>query len=101
LGKSQFAVLDAVDAPMLHKWFGADIDELEFALGKTSVGTGEHGYMYAGGPVGRSYFINRTYPRICPACTRESGCCRIAWDVSLVVACARHRLTGATTARNP
>ena len=92
LGKSPFAVLDRADAAMLHQWFGADIAQLEFALGKTSHGTGESGFIFAGRHIGRSYFVNRTYPRICPTCTQESGSCSTAWDVSLVVSCPRHQV---------
>lgn len=93
LGKSRFAVLDAADAPLLSRWFGADERSLEFSLGRVSSGRGEAaGYVYAGQKLGRSYFLKRSYPRVCPACIRESGRCSLAWDISPVVACPRHRI---------
>ncbi len=91
LGKSRFAVLDSVDAPLLNRWFGAPQRLLEFALGRTSVGQADKGYVYAGQSLGRSYFLNRTYPRVCPECLKDSGYCRLTWDISLVVACSKHR----------
>lgn len=90
LGRSQYSVLDGEDAPILQQWFGADVDELRFALGRIATGRGERDYEYAGQAIGRSYFVNRSYPRICPACIEGDGICRLAWDVSLVVACERH-----------
>lgn len=93
LGKSRFAALDAADAPMLHRWFGADEDLLAFALGRTATGRRDTGYAYAGQSMGRSYFLNRTYPRVCPECLKENGRCLIAWDMSLVVACVKHHRT--------
>lgn len=91
LAKSRFATLDAADSPMLHRWFGADEDLLEFALGRTATGRRETGYVYAGQPMGRSYFLNRAYPRVCPECFKEHGHCLMAWDMALVVACAEHQ----------
>jgi hypothetical protein len=91
LGKSRFATLDSVDAPLLRHWFGAHHSDLEHALGTTSTGCGANGYSYAGQPVGRSYFLNRTYPRVCAACLIEDGYCRLAWDFSLTVACGKHK----------
>lgn len=91
LGRSQFSVLDAEDAHHLHRWFGADVEQLRLALGRVSTGHGERGYEYAGQSLGRSYFINRSYPRVCPACIEERRICRLAWDISLAVACDRHK----------
>lgn len=91
LGKSRYAVIDGDDAPALHRWFGADEARLRTALGRTQTGDGKGGYEYVGGPIGRSYFINRIYPRICPQCVREQGHCELRWDLSLVVACDRHQ----------
>jgi TniQ len=91
LGKSRFAALDAADAPMLHRWFGANETLLEFALGHTATGRRDHGYSYAGQSMGRSYFLNRAYPRVCPECLAADEHCVIPWDISLVVVCARHR----------
>lgn len=91
LGKSRFATLDAADAPMLHRWFGADEELLEFALGRTATGRRDTGYVYAGQSMGRSYFLNRAYPRVCPECLKEDGHCLMAWDMALVVACAEHQ----------
>lgn len=91
LGKSRYAVIDGDDAPTLHRWFGADEARLRTALGRTQTGDGKGGYEYARGPIGRSYFINRMYPRICPQCVREQGHCELCWDLSLVVACDRHQ----------
>lgn len=93
LGKSQFATLDSVDAPLVGHWFGAHLSELEDALGLTSIGRNEGGYFYGGHSIGRSYFINRMYPRICHECLKEDGYCRLSWDFSLVTACNRHGVT--------
>lgn len=93
LGKSRFAALDAADAPLLQHWFGANETLLEFALGRTATGRREQAYAYAGHSLGRSYFLNRAYPRVCPECLREHGHCAIIWDISLVVACPVHRQT--------
>ena len=90
LGKSQFATLDSVDAPLMGHWFGAHFSELEDALGLTSIGRNEGRYLYGGHSIGRSYFINRMYPRICPECLKEDRYCRLSWDFSLVTACNRH-----------
>ncbi len=91
LGKSRFATLDAADAPMLRRWFGAGEELLKFALGRTATGYRNTGYVYAGQPMGRSYFLNRAYPRVCPECLKENGHCLMAWDMALVVACAEHQ----------
>lgn len=90
LGKSRFATLDAADAPLIHRWFGAHEEQLNFALGNTAMGRPSEGYSFAGKPIGRSYFLNRSYPRVCPECLKEDGHCRIDWDISLAVACAVH-----------
>jgi hypothetical protein len=92
LGKSRFAVLDGDDAPALGQLFSADESALRFALGRLLTGEGTGNYEYAGGPIGRSYFVNRMYPRTCPECVREHGQCDLPWDVSLVVACERHKV---------
>lgn len=91
LDKSRFACLDAVDAPLLHRWFGADENMLEFALGNTATGRRDAAYVYAGQTLGRSYFLNRTYPRVCPECISSNGFCPMDWDMSLVVACPKHQ----------
>lgn len=90
LGKSRFAVVDGDDAKLLQKWFGADQPGLDFSLGRLTTGKEAELYTYAGQEMGRSYFLNRSYPRICPQCLNEDGYCHSAWDFSLVVACHRH-----------
>lgn len=91
LGKSRFATLDALDTPWLHRWFGATEMVLDHALGWTHTGRNREGYVYAGQLLGRSYFLNRSYPRICFQCLQAQGYCHSAWDFSLAVACAKHR----------
>jgi hypothetical protein len=91
LGKAHSAVLDATDAPFLAHWFGGSVQLLEFALERLTKGRREQGFRYAGQALGRQYFLTRSFPRVCPDCLRELGHCRIAWDVALTVACARHR----------
>lgn len=91
LCKTHSAVLDASDAPFLAQWFGASVQLLEFALERLTKGRREQGFRYAGQTLGRQYFLTRSFPRVCPDCLRELGHCRIAWDMALTVACARHR----------
>lgn len=90
LGKSRYATLDAVDTPLLHRWFGADVESLDQALGWTHTGLNSTGYVYAGQALGRSYFLNRGYPRVCFECLRSHGYCPATWDFSLHTACATH-----------
>lgn len=92
LGKSRYATLDAVDAPLLHRWFGADARALELALGWVQKTLGSGIFFYAGQPLGRSYFLNRSHPRICPECLQLTGHCRTVWDFSLNTACAEHEI---------
>lgn len=90
LGKSRFATLDALDTPSLHRWFGANEQDLDHALGWTHTGRSSQRYVYAGHSLGRSYFLNRTYPRACFACLQSAGYCSATWDFSLNVACVSH-----------
>lgn len=91
LGKSQYAALDSVDAELLHQFFGADVTQLRLALGNVATGKREPEFEYAGQKMGRSYFLNRIHPRVCPACLDELGFCKTAWDFALTVVCARHK----------
>lgn len=91
LGKSHSAALDKEDAELLRKWFGADHHRLCAALGRLTVGKRDQSFEYANQPLGRSYFINRIHPRVCPACLVETGMCKTAWDFSLTVACSHHQ----------
>lgn len=90
LGKSRYAALDQADARLLHRWFGADEGALGKALGQTTTGVGYETYTIAGHSLSRSYFINRSYPRVCLQCLLANGFCACSWDLSLVVACAIH-----------
>lgn len=90
LGRSRFQTLDAEDAASLSKWFGAPEAELTQALGRLSRKDEDEGFSYAGHDIGRSYFVNRGHPRVCPHCLSLHGCCRAEWDFVLVVACPRH-----------
>ncbi|MBU1354147.1 MAG: TniQ family protein [Gammaproteobacteria bacterium] len=90
LGKSRYAVLDQADARLLHRWFGADEGALGKALGQTTTGVGYETYTIAGHSLSRSYFINRSYPRVCIQCLSAYGFCACSWDLSLVVACSIH-----------
>ena len=92
LGRTHaFAVITSDDAPALAQWFGASVQRLALALEQMPNGRREQGIMLAGQVFGRKYFLNRCYPRVCPDCLCELGYCRLAWEFSLVVACARHR----------
>lgn len=91
LGKSRYSTLDAVDTPLLQRWFGADAKELNHALGWTQTGQQNGNYVYAGQALGRSYFLNRSYPRICFQCLKAQGHCAAMWDFSLGTACALHQ----------
>ncbi|MEG0922993.1 MAG: TniQ family protein [Comamonas sp.] len=91
LGKTHSMALDASDAPYLAHWFGASEQHLTFALEEVLQGRRSSGCRYAGHPLGRSYFLVRSFPRICPDCIEELGYCRQAWDLALCVACVRHQ----------
>lgn len=91
LGKTHSMAFDAHDAPYLSHWFGASEQRLAFALEKIEQGKRSSGCSYAGQPLGRSYFLARSFPRICPDCINEFGYCRQAWDLALCVACVRHQ----------
>ncbi len=90
LGRSHSATLGADDAGNLALWFGASVQLLAYALERSVTGRRESGFTYLGQRLGRSYFLTRTVPRICPTCVDELGYCRAAWDVSLCVACVHH-----------
>lgn len=91
LGKTHSMAFDANDAPYLAHWFGANEHLLAFALEEIEPGGRASGCRYAGHPLGRSYFLVRSFPKICPDCIEELGYCRLAWDLALCVACVRHR----------
>lgn len=91
LGCSRFQTLYAQDAPQLAHWFGASVQRLSYALESTEGGRRVEGSTYMGHSLGRSYFLNRSHPRVCPDCVQELGYCRAAWDFTLNVACARHQ----------
>ncbi|WP_382328815.1 TniQ family protein [Hydrogenophaga sp. UC242_50] len=90
LGRSRFHTLDASDAMRLSRWFGAPQADLAEALGRISRSAAEEGFSYAGREIGRSYFLNRGRPRVCPHCLVQHGYCRSAWDFVLVAACPQH-----------
>lgn len=91
LGCSRFQTLYARDAPQLALWFGASVQRLAYAMESVPGGRRVEGSTYMGHILGRSYFVNRSHPRVCPDCVRELGYCRAAWDFALSVACARHQ----------
>ncbi len=91
LGCTRYQTFDSQDAPQLADWFGAGVQQLSFALETTTNGRRVQGSTYLGHVLGRSYFLNRRYPRVCPDCLSEFGYCRAAWDFNLSVACAFHR----------
>lgn len=90
LGKTRFCTLDANDAPQIAQWFGGRVEQVEFALERRRGDRRVNGISYMGHALGRSYFLNRFYPRVCPDCLLEQPHCRAAWDFSLSVACAVH-----------
>lgn len=90
LGKSRFAVLDRLDAPLLGRWFGADSAQLARALGMTTTGSEPDAYEFGGAVLTRSYFINRGQPRICGDCLASSGTSKIVWELSACCACPEH-----------
>lgn len=91
LGKTHSTALEARDASFLAHWFGGSVQHIAFALERIPHGRRSQGTVYAGHELGRSYFLNRSFPRVCPSCIQEHGYCRMAWELSLCVACARHR----------
>nr|WP_314707476.1 TniQ family protein [uncultured Comamonas sp.] len=91
LGKTHAMAFDAHDAQYIAHWFGASEQRLVFALEQIPLGKRSLGCSFAGHLLGRSYFLVRSFPRICPNCIEELGYCRLAWDLALCVACVRHR----------
>lgn len=91
LGCSRFQTLYAQDAPQLAHWFGASVQRLSYALESNDGSKRGESATYLGHRLGRSYFLNRSHPRVCPDCVRELGYCRAAWDFTLSVACVRHQ----------
>ncbi len=90
LGKSASAVIDSHDAALLSQFYGADLAMLEFALGNVAISKKSQNFTFAANRISRSYFVNRAYPRVCPACVKENGICELIWDLALNVSCARH-----------
>lgn len=93
LGKTRFAVLDAADAGEISRWFGAEPLRLALALGHTGIGSEPEAYELGGLRLSRSYFINRSQPRICCACLAKDGYCRLAWELCVVTTCSLHSTT--------
>lgn len=91
LGCSRFQTLYAQDAPQLAFWFGASVPRLVYAMESSHGSRRVEGSLYMGHSLGRSYFVNRSHPRVCPECVQDLGYCRAAWDFTLNVACARHQ----------
>ena len=91
LGCTRYQTFDSQNAPQLADWFGAGVQKLSFALEAATNGRRVQGTTYLGHVLGRSYFLNRRYPRVCPDCISEFGYCRAAWDFTLNVACVSHR----------
>ena len=91
LGCSRFQTLYAQDAPQLAHWFGASVQRLSYALEANDGNKRGESATYVGHKLGRSYFFNRSHPRVCPDCVHELGYCRAAWDFTLTVACVRHQ----------
>lgn len=91
LGKKHSMAFEARDAPYLAHWLGATEQRLAFALEQIPRGTRSSGCSYAGHWLGRSYFLVRSCPRVCPDCIQDLGYCRMAWDLALCVACVRHQ----------
>ncbi|CAM3471172.1 TniQ family protein [Paracidovorax anthurii] len=91
LGCSRFQTLYAQDAPQLAHWFGASVQRLAYALEAADGDKRVEGATYSGHKLGRSYFLNRSHPRVCPNCVHEFGYGRAAWDFTLTVACVRHQ----------
>lgn len=93
LGKSRFVVLSQEDAPRLSRWFGADQEELGIALGATHIGHEAESYLFGGIELSKSYFINRSQPRVCSACLEEGKPCSLAWEISLMTSCPIHKIS--------
>lgn len=90
LGKSRFVVLDAADAPRISIWFGADLGLLARALGWTGTGSEPEVYELSGHRLTRSYFLNRSQPRVCGDCLAAGSVCRVSWELSAMTACPTH-----------
>ena len=93
LRKSRFSVLENVDANQISRWFGADPEKLNLALGATGTGKHASNFEFCGHVIGRSYFVNRMYPRVCALCLAQAPYCRSHWELSLFTACHLHGVT--------
>lgn len=93
LGKTRFSVLEDVDASQIANWFGANPEKLSIALGATGIGNSANDFEFCGHLIGRSYFVNRMYPRVCALCLVEAPYCRNQWELALVTACPLHGVT--------
>lgn len=91
LGKSRFAVLDAADSGRISRWFGANERRLAIALGWTGTGGEPEAYEIGGTQLTRSYFINRSQPRVCGDCLAAGGMCKVSWEISAMTACHAHQ----------
>lgn len=93
LGKSRFSVLNYADANLIAHWFGANPVNMRTALGNTGIGNSANDFEFCGQIFSRSYFINRTYPRVCSLCLEQESYCRNYWEISLSTACHFHGVT--------
>lgn len=92
IGKKSTSFLSETDAEFLSMSFGASVDSLRFALGFAAYGEAPGPATYAGHQLSKPTFVNRTFPRVCPACVQSDGRCKLSWDFSAVTACPEHRL---------
>ncbi|OYT88702.1 MAG: hypothetical protein CFE43_20885 [Burkholderiales bacterium PBB3] len=90
LGKTRYAVLEDTDAHRIAGWFGANLARLSRALGSTGIGKAEGGFEFCGHSIGRSYFVNRMYPRVCALCSADEPYCKSQWELSLATTCHLH-----------
>ncbi len=92
MGKGSASLLSETDDQFLSMTFGASVEYLRFALGSAAYGDRPGRHIYAGYQLSKPSFINRTFPRICPVCIRDSGRLKLSWDFAAVTACSEHRL---------
>lgn len=92
MGKGSSSLLTEADAQFLSMTFGASVDYLKFALGSAAYGVCPGLHTYAGHKLSKPSFINRKFPRVCPACVAGNGRCKLSWEFSAATACPEHRL---------
>lgn len=86
------AIQTLTGATELAHWFGTSSEQLHFALGISLEGCPPGATVFGGQVLSKPTLINRSAPRVCPQCLRETGFCRLSWDFGFTTVCPIHRV---------